>query len=263
MTHMTFRSKRSVSHHSVLVCFPHRSLCARFDSLWLLSLGVCLCRVHPCALLAHLAVMVTPRTHCHFMMQARALRVPEFCDDHTPPSCLVTNSLTKPRYRSVNTLVLPGPWLTQGGPVTFPVCALCQLFVRSCDLAHHGLYCSHVYVCTHFTAPCRTCIFGVCLCCLPVLTWTNLSACGCLLAPLSGITLTTRAIRSQHYVLSNSYKLVRPPVSGADVSLHTRVTWCSAQVTFCQLRSLRLPRSSPLLHFWSVASLLILSWPSR
>ena len=74
-------------------------------------------------------------------------------------------------------------------------------------------------------------------------------------------------------------------VSCADVGLHTRVTWCSAfkfcvlptqvalsatspqvqmapptlsQVTFCQLRLLRLPRSSPLLHSWSVASLLML-----
>ena len=95
-THPTFRSERSVSDHSVLVCFPHRSLCARSISPWLLSLGVCSCRVHPCAPRAHLAVMVTPRTHCHFMMQARALRVPELCDDHTPPSCLVTNSLAKP-----------------------------------------------------------------------------------------------------------------------------------------------------------------------
>ena len=39
-------------------------------------------------------------------MQARALRVPELCDDHTSPSCLVTNSLAKPRYRSLHTLVL-------------------------------------------------------------------------------------------------------------------------------------------------------------
>ena len=54
-------------------------------------------------------------------------------------------------YRSVNTFVLH-PWLTQGGPVTFPACALHQLFVRSCNLAHHGLYCSHVYVCTHHSS---------------------------------------------------------------------------------------------------------------
>ena len=52
-------------------------------SPWLLQLGVCSCRVHPCAPGAHLAVMVNPRTHCHFMMQARALQVPELCDDHT------------------------------------------------------------------------------------------------------------------------------------------------------------------------------------
>ena len=33
--------------------------------------------------------------------------------------------------------------------MTFPVCAMYQLFVRSCVLAHHGLYCSHVCACTH------------------------------------------------------------------------------------------------------------------
>ena len=91
-------------------------------------------------------------THCHFVMQARALRVPELCDDHIPPSRLVTNSHAEPRYRSVNTLVLPDTWLTQGGPVTFLACALHQLFVRSCDLAHHGLYCSLVCVCTHHSS---------------------------------------------------------------------------------------------------------------
>ena len=57
-----------------------------------------------------------------------------------------------------------------------------------------------------------------------VLTWMNLSACGCLLAPLSGITLTTRPIRSQLYILYNSYKLVRAPRPCADVGLHTTVT---------------------------------------
>ena len=34
----------------------------------------------------------------------------------------------------------------------FPACALHQLFVRSCVMAHHGLYCSHVYVCTHHSS---------------------------------------------------------------------------------------------------------------
>ena len=96
----------SVSRHSVLVWFPHCSLCARSISPWLLSLGVCLRRVDLCAPRAHLAVMVTPRTHCHFTMQARALRVLELCDDHTPPSCMVTNSLAEPRFWSVDTLVL-------------------------------------------------------------------------------------------------------------------------------------------------------------
>ena len=49
-------------------------------------------------------------------------------DDHTPPSCLIAYPLAKMVYRSVNTLVLPDPWLTQEGPVTFPACALYQLF---------------------------------------------------------------------------------------------------------------------------------------
>ena len=43
------------------------------------------------------------------------------------------------------------------------------------------------------------------------------------MAPLSGITLTTRAIRSQHHILSDSYKLVRAPASCADIGLHTSV----------------------------------------
>ena len=132
-----------------LVCFPHRSLCARSISLWLLSLGVCSCRVHPCAPRAHLTVMVTPRAHCHFTMQARALRVPELCDDHTTPSCLVANSLAESRYRSVGTLALPDPSLAQWGLVTLLACALHWPFIRSCDLAHYGLYCSHVCAYTH------------------------------------------------------------------------------------------------------------------
>ena len=135
--------------------------------------------------------MVTPRTHCHFTKQARALRVPELCDDHTPPSCLVTNSLAKLGNRSVNTLVLLDPLLTQGGPVTFLACTLHQLFVGSCNLAHHGLYCSHVCVCTQRSSS-QHLLFCVRLRCFSVSTWTNPRACGCLLAPLSGITLTTR-----------------------------------------------------------------------
>ena len=98
---------------------------------------------------AHLAVMVTPRTHCHFMMQARALRVPEVCVNHSPPSCLVAYHFTKMEYRVLYTLVLPDSWLTQEGSVTFPACALNQIFVRSWDLAHDGLHCSHSCAYTH------------------------------------------------------------------------------------------------------------------
>ena len=52
-------------------------------------------------------------------------------------------------YRALNTLVLPDPWLTQEGPVTFPACALYQLFVRSCNLAHDGQHCTHFCANTH------------------------------------------------------------------------------------------------------------------
>ena len=151
-----------------------------------------------CAPRAHMAVMVTPRTHCHFTMQARSLRVPELCDDHTTPSCLVVNSLEESKYRSVNTLVLPDPSSTQWGLVTFLACALHKPFVRSCDFAHHGLYCSHVCACTHTTARCSISLFGVCPRCFSVLTWKNIRTRGCLVAPQGGITLTTRASRTPH-----------------------------------------------------------------
>ena len=98
---------------------------------------------------AHLAVMVIPRTHCHFVMQARALRVPEVCFNHTPPSCLVAYPFTKMEYRVLYTLVLPDPWLTQDGPVTSPVSALYQFVAWSCDLAHDCLHCSHFCAYTH------------------------------------------------------------------------------------------------------------------
>ena len=86
--------------------------------------------------------------------------------------------------------------------MTFLACALHQLFVRLCHLGAPWPFFVHMSVSVHTTAPCSICLFGVCPCCLPVLVWTNLNACGCLLAPLSGITLTTRPIRSQHYTLS-------------------------------------------------------------
>ena len=61
----------------------------------------------------YLEMMTTPRTHCHFVMQARALRFPEFCVYHTSPSYLVVYSLAKMVYRSVNTFMLPDPWHTR------------------------------------------------------------------------------------------------------------------------------------------------------
>ena len=184
----------------------------------------------------------------------------------------------------MNTLLLPDPLLTQGGPVTFQACALHQLFVRSCDLAHRGLCCSRVCVCTHRSSL-QHLPFCVRIRCFPVSIWTNLSTCGCLLAPQGGITLTTRVFRSQHHTVSNSYKLARAPRplcrfrpphgchmvqrlqalcpahrSHTVPSVHRfrRAPPALSQVTFCQLRLLRLPRSSPLLLFWSVASLFTL-----
>ena len=97
----------------------------------------------------HLTVTTTSRTHCHFVMQARALRVPEVCVYHTPPLCLVAFPFTMRKYWFFYTLVLPDPWLTQEGPVTSLVNALYQLFVMSCDLAHDGQHCSHFCANTH------------------------------------------------------------------------------------------------------------------
>ena len=148
--------------------------------------------------------------------------------------------------------------------MTFLACALHLLFVRSCHLAHHGLYCSHVCACTHHSF----------LQHLPI--WMNFRTCGCLLAPQGGITLTTRVFRSQHYTLSNSYMLVRaprplcryrPPHGSHTVQrlqalcsvhrLHTvpsvhrfrRAPTALSQLTLCQPRSLRPPRSSPFAEF--------------
>ena len=84
--------------------------------------------------------MVTPRTHCHFVMQARALRVPEVCVNHTPPSCLVAYPFTKMEHRVLYMLVLPDPWLTQEGPVTFPACAHCTNFLPGRAIWHMMAY---------------------------------------------------------------------------------------------------------------------------
>ena len=121
---------------------------------------------------AHLAVTITPRTHCHFLILARAVRVPELCDNHTSPSCLVTNSPAKPRFRSVYTSLLPDPLLTQGSSVIFPVCAFYLLFVSLCVLAHFGPYCSHVCAYTHLQLA-SAYLFGVLPSSLSVLRWQN------------------------------------------------------------------------------------------
>ena len=138
--------------------------------------------------------------------------------------CLVANSIVKLGLRFVNTLVLPDPLLTQGGSVTFLACALHQLFVRSCHLAHHGLYCSHVRAYTHYSS-----LQHLPFQCLPssfsVLRWKNNRMCGCLLAPLSGITLSTRVLSTS--LSSTVTSWCELSVSCAGVGLHTRVTWCS------------------------------------
>ena len=70
-----------------------------------------------CASRAHLAVMATPRTHCHFTKQARALRVPE------RPSIMLGYELNCEAGASVCEHV-GDPLLAQGGSVTFLACAL-------------------------------------------------------------------------------------------------------------------------------------------
>ena len=96
-----------------------------------------------------LAVMVTPRTHCHFVIRhvryaflKFVLTTPllhawlrTFLPRRSIGFCSCWCSLTHGSHRRAR-------W-------TFPACALHQLFVRLCDLAHDGLYCSHVCACTH------------------------------------------------------------------------------------------------------------------
>ena len=113
----------------------------------------------------------------------------------------------------------PDPLLTQGGLVTFLACTLHQLFDRLCDLAHNRSHIVHMSMSVPTTASRSFCLFVVCLRCPSVLKMDELQG---LLAPLSGITLTTRVIRSQHYTLFNSYKLVRPPRSPVQMSASTR-----------------------------------------
>ena len=188
----------------------------------------------------------------------------------------------------MNTLVLPDPLLTQGGPVTSQ-CVHCTGFSSGRSTwRHHGLHCSHVCVCAHH-CPLQHLPSCVRLRCPSVPIWMNARTCGFLLAQ-GGITLTTRASRTPHHTLSSSHNLVRapypvlrnrPPHGSHMVQrlqapcpalrIHTvpsahrfrRPPPALSQVTLCQPRSLRLPRSSPLPNSWSVASLSMLHRRSR
>ena len=84
-------------------------------------------------------------------------------------------------------------------------------------------YIVHMSVLAHITARC-----SISLWCLPssfsVLRWKNSRMCGCFLAPLSGITLTTPTIHSQHCILSNSYELVASSPPSVQMSASTRVS---------------------------------------
>ena len=109
--------------------------------------GLCGQPVSTCLCLLQFSSIM--RAPCHFVMQARAQRVPEVCVNHTSPSCLVAFPFAKMEYWFFYTLVLPDPWLTEEGPVTSLVSALYQLFVRLCDLTHDGQHCSHFCANTH------------------------------------------------------------------------------------------------------------------
>ena len=82
-------------------------------------------------------------------MQARALRVPEVCVNHTSPSCLVAFPFDMMEDRVFTRWCFLTHGLTQEGLVTSLVSALYQLFVRSCDLAHDGQHCSNFCANTH------------------------------------------------------------------------------------------------------------------
>ena len=185
---------------------------------------------------------------------------------------------TKMEYRVLNTLVLPDPWLTQEGPMSFPECALYQLFVWLCDLAHDGEHCSH-FVPTHIVA-----CFCISLWCLrsslSVLRWKSTRMCSRLLAPLSGITLTIRAIHSLHYTLPSSSMMIRSPRLCSHWSPPRRLTalcpqalcpahnhhtvssahkfllapLATSQAKQCQLRLLRRSRNSHSLSSYSAAT---------
>ena len=86
----------------------------------------------------------------------------------------------------------------------------CTNFLSGRAIGHMMACIVHISVRTDIAA-----CFCISLWCLrsslSVLRWKSIRMCGRLLAPLSGITLTTRATHSLHYTLSNSYMMIRSP----------------------------------------------------
>ena len=77
-------------------------------------------------------------------------------------------------------------------------------------ILHITVHIVHMSVLTHITV-CFCISLWCLLSSLSVLRWKSIRMCGRLMAPLSGITLTTQATHSLPYTLSNSYRMVRAP----------------------------------------------------
>ena len=123
---------------------------------------------------------------------------------------------------------------------------------------------------------------------ISVLRWKSIRMCGRLLAPLSGITLTTRATHSLHYTLPSSSMMTRSPRlcfhwspprrltalrpqalrsahsyrTATSAHLFLRAPLASSQAKQCQLCSLKRSRSSHSLSSYSAAESRLLL-PSR
>ena len=101
--------------------------------------------------------------------------------------------------------------LTQQGLALLQVTALYSSFVWSCGLTRHDLYCSHFTPCTHHRTL-QPLTLGVCIRHFSVLRWKSSRTCRSPTGLHGGITLATREfLGSQHYIVSNSHKLVRAP----------------------------------------------------
>ena len=97
-----------------------------------------------------------------------------------------------------------------GGPVPFLACALYQLFVRSCVLAHDGLYCSHFCAHTHHSLLLHlSLVFAFVSFCSQMEEHQNVR-------PSTGTTewnhsyYTGNSLSALHS-LSNSYMMIRSP----------------------------------------------------